>query len=421
MMFKREEGTTLVEALMAMVVLVLGVIGTFTTFDGIQRLGMFGEKKQSATRYVQSEMEQMRNLGWTNLKMSATPATFSDSRGTLTGSTYAPPNGVAQTLRISASPGTCTSTTCVNPGPETWTYGSASGFVYRYVTSSRDTLCGSACPAGGTDHVRVTVAVTINGPNAPKVALVSSTIVIDPTVAPSGATQNVNPVTSTGGSSIGASTGTTYFFTDTPAGASYVTPSAAHTTRNTVGGSGVPDLLQTGAPGTPGSGSQIAVSYSTDNPPRSDGGLGLTSSATCSGTGATTSHRWVTPVLNASAAVTATGNAALTMPTSLLDADAAAGAPGKLCIKIYSVALNGSNQVSSSTLLGSEYYQLSDWPETTELISFPFRYLATGTTTSLAAGRRLMAEITADSASSTGIALVYDHPNFPASIQLETQ
>ena len=419
-MLRREEGNTLVETLVAIVVLVLGVIGTFTTFDGIQQLGMRGEKKQSATRFVQSEIEQLRNLGWTNLKMSSTPAAFSDSRGVASGSTYAPPSGTAQTLRVSSTPGSCTSTTCVNPGPETWTYGSASGSVYRYVTSSQDTLCGASCTTG-TDHVRVTVAVTVNGPNAPKVALVSSTIVVDPSAAPTNATQNVNPVVSTGGTSIGENTGTTYYFTDTPTGTSYAAPAAAHATHDTVGASGVPDALQTTSPLNPGSGSPTAVSYSTDVPPRSDGGLGLTASATCSGTTATTSHRWATPVLNASSSVTATGNAALTMPTSLLDADAVSGAPGKLCISVYSVALNGSDQVSSSTLLGSKSYQLNDWPETTELISFPFRYLATGTTTSLAAGRRLMVELTADSASSTGLALIYDHPNFPASIQLETQ
>ena len=73
MMFKDERGTTLIEALMAITVLVLGVIGTFTTFDGIRQLGMLGEKKQAATRYAQSEIESMRNMGWANLKLNATP------------------------------------------------------------------------------------------------------------------------------------------------------------------------------------------------------------------------------------------------------------------------------------------------------------------------------------------------------------
>ena len=418
---KREEGATLIEALMAIVVLVVGVIGTFSTFDGITRLGMFGEKKQAATRYIQGELEQVRNQGWSNVKLSAAPAIVSNSRGTATAATYAPPNsGAAQNLLIAATPASCTSTTCVNPGPENWTYGTASGQVFRYVTSSHDDACGSACPAGTIDHVRVTIAVTINGPNAPKVALVSSTVLIDPAAAPANATQNANPVVSTGGNSISA-TASTYYFSDTPWGQSYAAPASAHSTRDTVGVTGVPDQLRTETPSPPGSGAQTALSYSTDVPPRADGGLGLAASAGCNGTTSTTSHRWVTPVINASAVVTATGNAALSMPTSLLDADVAAGAPGRLCVSIYSVTLNASNQVSSSTLLGSDDYQLADWPETTEMISYAFRYLPANTTSSIAAGRRLMVEIKAHGGYSTGLALVYDHPNFPASIQLETQ
>ena len=117
----------------------------------------------------------------------------------------------------------------------------------------------------------------------------------------------------------------------------------------------------------------------------------------------------MTPVINSSAAVTATGNAAMSMPTSVLSANAGQGKPGKLCIKVYSATLNTTtNVVASSTLLGSYSYQLPDWPDANELISFPFRYLATGSTSSLAAGARLMAELTVDNASSfAGMALVY--------------
>ena len=232
----------------------------------------------------------------------------------------------------------------MNPGPESWTYGSASGSIYRYVTKSQDANITCASPPC-TDQLRITVAVTVNGANAPKSAIVSSSIVIDPTAAPTNATQNANPVTSTGGTSIGASTGTTYYFSDTPTGGTYAAPSANHATRNTIGASGVPDQLRTTVPLTPGSGSATAVSYSTDVPPQSEGGLGLSSSASCAGGSATTAHRWVTPVINSSAAVTATGNAALSMPTSVLSANAGQNKPGKLCIKVYSATLNGSNQV----------------------------------------------------------------------------
>lgn len=409
----------MIDAIMAMVILVVGVIGTFTTFDGVQRLGMLGEKKQSATRYVQSEVENLRNLGWTNLRLTAAPPAAADTRGTVAGSTYAPPRGgTAQTLVVASNPDACTRTTCVDPTPEAWTYGAASGFVYRYVTGAHDGLCGSACPAGTTDYKRVTVAVTINGPNAPKAAIVASTFVIDPSASPANTSVNVNPVQSTGGASIGGATGTTYYLSDTATGVAYSAPSSNHAAWDTVTVSGVPDQLRTTPPAA--SAASTAYSYSSDFPPSSDGGIGLEASAGCAGGTRTNAHRWATPVLNAGSAVTATGNAALTIPTSLLPAQQAAGSPAKLCIRVYSVTLNGSFQVSASTLLGSFAYQLASWPKTTDLIAFPFRYLPTGNTASVAAGRRLLVELTADSAQSQGLAIVYDHPNYPASVQLET-
>ena len=265
------------------------------------------------------------------------------------------------------------------------------------------------------------MAVTINGPNAPKAAIVSSTVVIDPAAAPSNATQNVNPVTSTGGSSIGESTGTTYYLTDTPEGQSYAAPSSAHTAHDTVNGSGVPDQLRTDSPGVPASGSPTAVSYSTDSPAADGRRPGprrqLLLQRIVVDDGAPLGHAGAQRVERRHR----------DGQRGDVDADIAARgerrrrSPGRMCVRIYSVSLNGSNQVSSETLLGSFAYQLDAWPESTELISFPFRYLATGTTASLAAGKRLMAELTSDSAYSEGLALVYDHPNFPASIQLETQ
>ena len=352
MMFKDEEGKTLIEALMAIIVLVLGVIGTFTTFDGIKQLGMLGEKKQSATRYAQSEIESMRNMGWANLKLNARRRPPRDTRGTVAGGNYAPPSGGRPGSRRRLHPGQLHVDDVREPGPRVLDLrlGERQHLSLRHAVAGREHRVCLRRRAPTTSHHRR--GDRQRAERARRSAIVSSSIVIDPTAAPTNATQNANPVTSTGGTSIGASTGTTYYFSDTPTGGTYAAPSANHATRNTIGASGVPDQLRTTVPLTPGSGSATAVSYSTDVPPQSEGGLGLSSSASCAGGSATTAHRWVTPVINSSAAVTATGNAALSMPTSVLSANAGQNKPGKLCIKVYSATLNGSNQVSSSTLLG---------------------------------------------------------------------
>lgn len=412
---RNDDGMTMIEVMVATMVLLIGVVGAFGAFDGIRRLGTISEKKQEASRYAQRELEHLRSLGFANLQLSSAPAAMADSRGIVADGNYTPPNGgTASPLRIASS---CpTSTSCVDPAPTAWTAGNATGYVYRFITAEDDTTCGASCTSA-VDRLRITVAVTVSSPHNPINALVASTVVIDPTAVPNGSAAPTNPVQTTAGTSIGAATGTTYYLTDTPVGATYAAPMANHAVRDTVTATGVPDQLQTATPSPPGDGSLVARSYSTDVEPDSDGGLGINGSSACGGATKQTAHVWVTPVLNATAAVTATGNAAITMPTSNPGDESA----GKLCIGVYNIALNASNQATTSTLLGTYTYTLPEWPRETSTISFPFRYLATGTTTSLAAGRRLGVRLTVDSAYIGKLALVYDHPNFAGSVQLETQ
>ncbi|CAB4868232.1 unannotated protein [freshwater metagenome] len=417
----RDEGMTIVEAMAAAMVLLVGVIGTFTAFDGVRRLGTVSEKKESASRYVQSELESLRALGWTNLRLTAAVSASADSRGIVSGGTYAPPSGTAQPIVLAASGVTCTSSTCVTSGPQTWSTGIASGKIYRYVTCSyADATTTGDCNGKKAEFLRVTVAATIDGSDAPKNAIVASTIVVDPTAAPSYVGTSSNPVSSTTGSTIGAATGTTYYLTDSPVGATYAAPVTDHATRDTISATGVPDQLRTAVPAAPASGSLLPPSYSTDASPGADGGLSIVGTTNCTGTGVTQTHQWATPVLNAAAAVTATGNAALSLPSRSLNPSVAAPG-GHLCIDIYSAALAANNTVSSSTLLGTYHYDLPNWPATTDLVTFPFRYLATNTTASIAAGRRLIVRMRTDSDNGNGIIAVYDHPNYPGSIQLETK
>ena len=412
---RQDAGMTIIETMVATMILITGIVGAFGAYDGIRRLGTISEKKQEASRYAQREIEHLRSVGFAYLYLSSQPGAMNDSRGTIVGSNYTPPNGgTASPLRIGSG---CTATTCVDPGPTAWTAGNASGYIYRYVTSEDDTTCGAPCTPA-VDRLRITVAVTVSSPHNPINALVASTLVIDPTARPNGTTAPTNPVQTSAGTAIGAATGTTYYFTDTPVGATYAAPSAGHAVRDTVTATGVPDQLRTTTPSAPGSGAVVAQSYSTDIAPGANGGLGLTGSSTCTGTTKQTAHVWATPVLNASTAVTATGNAAITLPTSTWSA---AETSGKVCIKVYDLILNGSNQATTSTLLGTYTYTIPEWPADTETIAFPFRYLASGSTTSIAATHRLGVRLTVDSANSSGLSFVYDHPNFAASVQLETQ
>ncbi len=411
-----ERGMTIVEVCMAMLVLVVGIIGSLGALDGLRTLGGVDEKKQQAARYATREIEHLRSLGWSSLQLSAAPPAMSDSRGTVSGATYTPPSGGTTGGLIIAS-SCATSTSCVDPGPTAWSAGNASGSVYRFVTSDHDTACGAPC-AASIDRKRVTVAVTLNAPNNLKRAIAVSTLVIDPAARPSGTTAPTNPVTSTGGSSIGGATGTTYYLTDTRVGSTYAAPMSNHAVHDTVTATGVPDQARLATPAAPTDNQATARNYSTDVAPGSAEGLSVAGSATCGGITRQTAHEWVTPVISSSGAVTATGNAAITLPTST---QAAAASGGRVCVSVYNVALDASNHLATNTLLGASTYTLPVWPSTPDVIAFPFRYLPSGSTASLALGHRLGVRITVDGGFAPGLTFVYDHPNDLASVQLETQ
>ena len=419
---RREQGFTVFEGLMAALLLVVGVIAVFSAFDGSRLLGSVAETKQVAARRAEAEIERLRSVGWAALRLDTSPGTFADSRGTSASASYSPPGGgTAEALVVAAT--ACTAAApCVTTGPTPWSDGATRGNIYRYVTQAADTLCGTACSSAGTvDHRRVTVAVTVTGRDGPANAQVLSTIMIDPAAQPSGTQTASNPVQTTAGTTIGASTGTTYYFTDTPVGAAYSAPASDHVARGTfAAGSGIPDQLRTAAPSAPLAVDHLhtAYTYSTDVAPGSAGGLGLISSSSCSGGTTTTAHFWTTPVLNAGATVTATGNGALEV--SMLSLGGLLSG-GNLCVGVYDTTLDASSRVTSRTLLGTRSYNLPAWPTAPELVAFPFRYLSGTQTASIVAGHRLGVELTATVSPASGLAMIYDHPDWPSAVQLETQ
>ena len=288
----------------------------------------------------------MRNLGWANLKLERDAGGRSDTRGTVAGGNYTPPRGgAAQALVVASTPASCTRTTCVNPGPEAWTYGSASGYIYRYVTKSQDAHITCASPPG-TDQLRITVAVTVNGPNAPKSAIVSSSIVIDPAAAPTNATQNVEP------------RHVDRRHLDRRLHRHDLLLHRHPRRRHLRGSLGEPRDAQHDR-------RRPAFRPAADDRPADPGlrlghrGLLLDRRAPADRRRpragverelrrriATTAHRWVTPVINSSAAVTATGNAAMSMPTSVLSANVGQGCRASSASRSTARRSTASNQVS---------------------------------------------------------------------------
>ncbi len=72
---RREEGFTLVEALIAGVVLVVGLLATLTVFNGSRNQEASAERDQTAVALASSELESARSLGYSGIGMSAAPPT----------------------------------------------------------------------------------------------------------------------------------------------------------------------------------------------------------------------------------------------------------------------------------------------------------------------------------------------------------
>lgn len=196
-----EEGITLVEVLVAMVVLTVGILSLAQTFDSSRKLTLVAERRASIAHLAQRELERLESVPYSELAMATAPAHSSDSsnpdyyvdynspvkcKEEKSGGCFAwnvekpaeeeplviseagtkcPASGATEAEKcgvISASP-TGISCSEINPfGACEWSDGRLSGAIYDFVTSHEDTKTCEKCT---TAYKRVTVVVTVNVPS----------------------------------------------------------------------------------------------------------------------------------------------------------------------------------------------------------------------------------------------------------------
>lgn len=188
---RRDDGFTLVEVMVAAMILVVGLLGTLAAMDSGKRSTTASQRAQQAFAYAQGYVEQMAATKWSELALSATPAT-----GAAPPRSYVTCGGGACSLAIhtdfvdSASPAPTgvTSPEQVLTGgtvPPTISLPGGAGTAYQYVTKASDQcvmLAGAQrCPAK-----RLTVAVVLTGDATHSVTqpVWISTVVTDPGVTP---------------------------------------------------------------------------------------------------------------------------------------------------------------------------------------------------------------------------------------------
>jgi prepilin-type N-terminal cleavage/methylation domain-containing protein len=214
-----EAGFTLVELLIAMLLLAIGVFALVSTIDGSRALSNVGQRLSAASDVAERTMEQYNDKQYRYSDLALTgditsngdaadqfvctpnalgePHTYRWDQTTCPGTS---PYGDPLVVNGTTIAGTTVSGGVISPTPQSWfdARSGARGLIHTYITWVNDS-CSDAPLTGtcaeATDYKRVTVAVTTtNGP--PKKPVIITDIVADPN--PSGCSACVNPYVTPG-------------------------------------------------------------------------------------------------------------------------------------------------------------------------------------------------------------------------------
>jgi hypothetical protein len=470
-----EHGFTMVELVISIFLLVVGVTALVGVLEAAARLSVVAEERTTMVHRAQRELERIESLTFAQAAMMPVPApaTSPDPANPDHYLTVGPPatfrydrnSTASETLAVDSASGT------ISFAPIPWTDGRLSGSIYDFVTWTNDPNCagGTICPAT-QDYRRVTVEVTLGGPISRTPTVVSS-LIADPNSTPSGAPANSaqNPLQSPttqcqnqSGQSVactnGLGTGTpnTWFLYDTPSmtfagnlfGAYTSTRQSIagnHSTHPTIAvlnsllcipltllyaGCQNPDLMGATAPPQDGSTPATPYCYATDLgcPPAAGGGTTggrpiRPDSNSCAAaspwvqTDNTKGAFWTTPPL--AAGTTFTGDGGMTLYTQTSTGVAASVT---LCVGLYVMPASLLGLISLPPVqLGVVAYTAVAWPSVPTPVSFNFDFLAAGTTRLVVAGNRIGVRVWVAAGASTGVTMIYDHPQFAAQLQLNSR
>lgn len=433
---------TIIELLVAAIILVLGALATFQLFDTATRTKSRAEQRQVGLDRAQREMEKLRRVSYDKLAMTAPyPAASTNPKNPgyrVHGTDYAlNANGTGNAAMVvngsALYGGGVVSGGTVSPGPDHFVSGDISGDVYRYVVWRDDPKCLIVCP-GSQDLKRVVVAVKLSttAASGERPYVETQSDFIDPTET---ALSDLPPGPS------GSVTGQQFFLSDTRCAAVGSTSRAAitadHALHNTMGTClsgaqtgttpGAPDALLPVKP--PGNTGDPTYDYASDAilepSPNTDKGLQLLrqDSNGCSFTPGGTNpqakvHRWVTDTMTP--AFTLAGNATLELDTRTIND---ATMPGKICVYLFSrTAGVDTPLVDFGT--GNAYFTWAppggdNWPNSSW---YPMRLNMQFPSATIPVAQRLGVALSVErSATPTdGLQFLYDHPDHPARLEVDT-
>jgi hypothetical protein len=457
---QREAGFTIVEVLVAAVILVIGALTTFGLLSAATRNTERAKATQVALDLAQQELEALRSLHNDELALKRYPPASSDEldpnyRVNASLGTFAlerEPRGSYRKLvviggEIQGEPEKSIEEGVVEPS-EPFEVGDVSGTIHRYVVWRNDEACGSQCPTS-QDFKQIVVAIKLNTPGnqaGERGYVEAQSDFVDPVDS-----AEKDPAPNSKGELV---TAQQFFLTDTPCSASGETErqeiTGDHLLHNTLGSCadgpqtgetpGAPDALLLGGPPDPtpeDPTTPAAYDYATDTylepAPDTDKGVQIrvddTSECHYEPTIPTNPearvHRWVTDPMEAEFKMTE--KVTLEFYTRTLN-DALRS--GELCVFLFKrddgksppdTRLTNKNGNTAywyytPTLEGNTYWPRNSWAKVRLTMTFneaPYP---------IPVGDRLGIALSLErqATDAEAIPIMYDNPNYPTRIEVDT-
>jgi type II secretory pathway pseudopilin PulG len=457
----REAGFTIVEMVVAALVLSIGALTTFGLLSAATKNTQRAKATQVALNRAQQELEAMRSLTNDQLAMTVAPAHVSNQLSPnyrVSNGTFAlirqPPSDYANMIVNGGSlyGGGFVAGGIVTPGPTPFTSGDVRGNIYRYVVWRDDMSCPAATCPGTQDYKQIVVAVKLDTPgnqSGERGYVEVASDFIDPTDS---ALDDPIPGAN------GVETAQQFFLSDTPCSDGGATMRqdipGDHLLHNTLGTcasglqtgtrKGAPDALLLGGPPDPAPAdpnSPLPFDYSSDTylEPRvgTDEGVQIRRDDTTDchflPTGTTNPesqiHRWVTDPMPSN--FTMTQEVTIELYTQTLPNASHSGA---LCIYLFRRHETGvsPNLVATDTQLtdtsrglppywiytpgGNGLWPSGAWGMVRKTMTF------SGAPYTISAGDRLGVALSLERSGTSGdaVQIMYDHPTYPTRIEVDT-
>jgi hypothetical protein len=431
-----EDGMTVVEVVVAGMLLVVGGLGVLGMVDTATRNTFRAEQSQLVGNVLQREMEAIRDLSFDEIGLESLPAQESGAEN--------PNSRVFGTSFYTRRAGTglrpMVSGGALSTGPEPFEVEDVTGSIYRYIVW--DACPGTTC--SDEDYLKRAIVIvklddTASGGSGRRYQEIQSQIV-DPDAEPS-----ESPGPTPGGTT---TVWWPLYLTDsscslteprTPSERSAIGDHLTHNSRGecssgekTGNEPGAPDLLWPEPPIL--SDESPVYDYSSDVEPvvepDRDKGLQLMRGGDCASMPLTTVatepdsdaslfqklHKWVTPPID-SKDLALSGEATLSLRTQTIE-HGVYGAT--ICVWLF-VRSAGKDTALKQALGSSDFatYSASPWPSTGwEEVKLSLELATGGGTIALPEGSRLGLALSVDDGSGSGIQTLYDEPTFDTRLLL---